>query len=239
MPDHAKLVADLERSNRDLARFAYAASHDIQEPLRTVAAFVPMLLETIPDPTPEQSQFAGFITAAVRRAQAMVNDLLTLSRVGKSLKLVPVNLQGEAERAVDALAADVRDSGAVVVFDDPLPTVIADASLAGRLLQNLIGNAIKFRNGTTPEIHIGARFDGSTGAWRITVADNGIGIAPEYRVRVFEIFQRLHAQDEYSGTGMGLALCQSIVEHFGWTIGVEANEPKGSVFWFEVPGGQD
>jgi chemotaxis family two-component system sensor kinase Cph1 len=132
-----------------------------------------------------------------------------------------------------SLQIAIEESGAVVTYEEPLPTIVADATQMLQLTQNLIGNAIKFRGESTPRIHLSAeRIDG---AWRFSVRDNGIGIAPEYRDRVFVLFQRLHGRDEYAGTGIGLAVCKKIVERHGGELWVESSESGGSTFKFTIP----
>jgi PAS domain S-box-containing protein len=217
--------ADLRRSNDELKQFAYVASHDLQEPLRKVTAFCQMLASEYSDRL--------YAVDGATRMKSLVQDLLTYSRVetqGKPLE--PTNANDTCAAAMDNLAAAIEESAARVTIDS-LPVVQADRSQLVRLFQNLIGNAIKYRGAETPRIHVSALEADSE--WVFRVRDNGIGIAPQYHARIFVIFQRLHARDEYSGTGIGLAVCKRIVERFGGRIWVESQEGAGSEFCFALP----
>jgi PAS domain S-box-containing protein len=215
------LVAELERSNRELEQFAYVASHDLQEPLRMVASYVQLLehrhAARLDD---EAREFIGFAVDGARRMQRLIHDLLTYSRVGtRGGAAAPVRLERVMERVEADLALVIGESGAVVTHD-PLPEVAGDEGQLAQLFQNLVSNAVKFRRpGVPPRIHVAAAPHG--GGWSFTVDDNGIGIEPEYGERVFALFQRLHRREDYDGTGIGLALCKKIVERHGGRIGVE------------------
>jgi light-regulated signal transduction histidine kinase (bacteriophytochrome) len=232
--DHAR--RELERSNRELAEFAYVASHDLQEPLRTVASYTQLLQRRYKGKL--DSDADEFIDSAVEGAQRMQNliqDLLQYSRVGA---------KPEAQTAVDlgAIVEDVRrtlrqaitEASAEVVVSKALPSVIAHERQFEQLLQNLIGNAVKFRDPARP-CRVDVFAEPVPGGWRVSVKDNGIGIDPRHFERIFQIFQRLHGRDEYPGTGIGLAICKRIVELNGGTIGVDSEPGKGSTFWFTVP----
>ena len=215
---------ELQRSNRELEQFAYVASHDLQEPLRKVASFCQMLQRRYAGQLDERAdQYIHFAVDGAKRMQQLINDLLEFSRVGRlSTPRVDVDLADCLRGAMFNLASAREESGAEVTWED-LPHVLGEAPLLTQLLQNLIGNAIKFRSEAPPRIHVAARRVGDL--WEISVADNGIGIEPEYADRVFLIFQRLHAKEVYGGTGIGLAMCKKIVEHHGGRIWVDATAP--------------
>ncbi len=204
-----QLIAELERSNKELEQFAYVASHDLQEPLRMVSSYTQLLERRYGDKLDEKGRkFVDFAVDGAVRMQQLINDLLEFSRVstrGKPMKPVDVN------RVLDTvkinLSVAIRESDAVVT-NDRLPTVLADETQLVQLLQNLVGNAIKFRRAppARPEVHVSAQVGETECVF--TVRDNGIGIAPEYFERIFVIFQRLHAKGEYPGTGIGLAVCR-------------------------------
>lgn len=225
----------LDRSNRELEQFAYVASHDLQEPLRMVTSYTQLLARRYKDKLDEDANdFIGFAVDGATRMQGLINDLLKFSRVGTRGKpFVPISLEHVLDDAMANLDVAIRESGAAITRD-PLPTISGDAVQLTQLLQNLLGNAIKFRKpGAAPAIHVGARR--SPEAWEISIKDDGIGIAPEYFERIFVIFQRLHDRTEYPGTGIGLAICKKITERHGGRIWVESRAGEGSVFRFIVP----
>lgn len=226
-----RLLAELRQKTLDLEQFAYAASHDLQEPLRVVSNYVSLLVESVESPTEEQVFFGKMITDSTRRMQNLIGDLLRYSRVGSFVDMRPTSAKDAFFDAIESLRVAREESGAVVVMDNPLPVVHADKTLLAQLFQNLIGNAIKFRNGKRPEIHVGHdTLPG--GLWRMYVADNGIGVDPAFADRIFKVFQRLHPQGEYQGTGIGLAICKRICDRHGWRIGVEKSGAGGARFWF-------
>lgn len=227
----AKLLAELRQKTLDLEQFAYAASHDLQEPLRVVSNYVSLLVESVAEPTEEQAFFAQMITDSTRRMQNLIGDLLKYSRVGSFVDVQLISTKDAFFDAIESLRVAREESGAIVVMDNPLPVVYADRTLLTQLLQNLIGNAIKFRNGKKPEIHVG-HDSLPDGTWRMYVADNGIGVDPAFADRIFKVFQRLHPQGEYQGTGIGLAICKRICDRHGWRIGVERSQAGGARFWF-------
>jgi signal transduction histidine kinase len=229
-----KTADDLTRSNKDLEQFAYVASHDLQEPLRAVAGFMGLLKKQHAAAlSAEAREYIDFAVEGAERMQTLIHDLLAFSRVGtRGGAFVPVDMKDAIAKALANLQAAITESNALVDCAD-LPVVNADLLQMTQLLQNLIGNAIKFRGQKTPHIKIGAR--PSDGRWIFSVSDNGIGIDPQYFDRIFLIFQRLHTRTEYKGTGIGLAVCKKIVERHGGAIWVESKPDEGSTFYFSIP----
>jgi len=225
---------ELARSNRELEQFAYVASHDLQEPLRTVTNFVQLLAKRYQGKLDSNADdFINFAVDGTMRMWKLINDLLAYSRVGtRGHTFEPINCETILQEALDNLKVTLEESGAVVTHDS-LPTVMADSLQLGQLFQNLIGNAIKFRGDERPRIHISASRNDS--GWTFSVRDNGIGIAPEFTERIFIIFQRLHGPQQYPGTGIGLAVCKKIVERHGGRIWAESEVGKGATFYFTLP----
>ncbi len=216
---------DLERSNRDLEQFAYVASHDLQEPLRKVSSFCQLLQRRYGGQLDERAdQYIEFAVDGAQRMQRLINDLLAFSRVGRTTEAFEaVDLTELAATAAAQLEGIREQVDGEFVLDD-LPTVRGDRGLLLQLLVNLMGNGLKFhRDGVPPVVRVHA--ERSTDHWEITVADNGIGIEPEYAEKVFVIFQRLHGRDRYTGTGIGLALAKKIVEFHGGRIGLVTRTP--------------
>ncbi|MGW3914343.1 sensor histidine kinase [Streptomyces sp. NPDC005070] len=232
-------AVELRRSNAELEQFAYVASHDLQEPLRKVASFCQLLEKRYGDQLDDRArQYIDFAVDGAKRMQILINDLLTFSRVGRvNDARLPVDLDQALSKALANLDSAVTDSAARVDRPDELPQVVGDPTLATMLWQNLVGNAVKFRHpDRPPHIRITcARDPEDSNAWRFCVTDNGIGIPAEFEEKVFVIFQRLHARDAYGGTGIGLALCQKIVEYHGGRIWIDTTHTEGTRFCFTLP----
>jgi signal transduction histidine kinase len=227
---------ELLRSNAELEQFAYVASHDLQEPLRKVASFNQLLADRYRDSLDDRAkQYIDFSVDGAKRMQALINDLLAFSRVGRlrgESQFVPASELVETAKA--NLAESIAESGASVTHG-PLPTVFGDPVLLATALQNLVGNAIKFRRpGVTPKVRITAADEGDE--WVFTCEDNGIGVEPEYADRIFTIFQRLHSRDAYPGTGIGLAMVRKIIEYHGGRVWLDTvSAGPGSKFRFTLP----
>jgi signal transduction histidine kinase len=227
---------DLRRSNTELEQFAYVASHDLQEPLRKVASFCQLLQRRYGGRLDARAdQYIGFAVDGATRMQRLISDLLEFSRVGRlDVRHADVDLEQVLGGAVDSLSLAVGEAGAEIEHD-PLPTVPGDPTQLSLLIQNLLSNSLKFRDPGRPlRIRLTAGRDGAL--WRFAFADNGIGIEPEYRERVFAIFQRLHSREAYPGTGIGLALCRKIVEYHGGTIEIDPGYHPGARVVFTLPG---
>jgi PAS domain S-box-containing protein len=229
-----RLLAELERSNKELELFAYVASHDLQEPLRMVSSYTQLLERRYSEKLDDDArEFIGYAVDGANRMQRLINDLLEFSRVstrGKPLEKTDVaEILGNVRAN---LSVAIEETGALVT-NDFMPVVTADAGQLGQLLQNLVGNGIKFRNGTRPHVHV--RAVEMPNHWEFSVSDNGIGIEKQYFDRIFVIFQRLHTKGDYPGTGIGLALCKRIVERHGGRIWVESKPNEGSTFSFTIP----
>ncbi len=225
---------ELKRSNAELEQFAYVASHDLQEPLRMVSSYTQLLSRRYQGKLDSDAdEFIGFAVDGITRMQRMINDLLTYSRVGRRGKEPqPTDSGVVLERALQNLKLTIEDNKGSVTYD-PLPVVMADDRQIEQLFQNLVGNAIKYHGDEPPSVHISA--ERSNGWWTFAIKDNGIGIEPQYYERIFQVFQRLHTQKEYAGTGIGLAVCAKIIERHGGRIWVESEPGRGSTFMFTLP----
>ena len=226
---------ELARSNAELQQFAYVASHDLQEPLRMIGSYTQLLERRYRDKLDQDArEFMQFIVDGATRMKQLIEDLLAYSRVGtRGKELQPAQAQVALDKALINLRAAIEASGAQITHA-VLPEVNADDTQLTQLLQNLIGNAIKFRRPEeAPRIHVGA--EAAASEWRFSVADNGIGIEPQYFERIFLVFQRLHTRDEYPGTGIGLAICKKVIERHGGRIWIESAPGRGSKFCFTLP----
>ncbi len=232
--EQRRLIAELARSNTDLEQFAYVASHDLQEPLRMISSYTQLLARRYKDKLDsDANEFIGFAVDGALRLQALINSLLMYSRVGrKGNPFADVDCHGVVAEAIANLKAAVEESGASISADD-LPVVYGDEMQLVQLFQNLISNSIKFRGDENPQIIISAERGDSQ--WVFSVADNGIGIEPQYHDRIFVIFQRLNPREKYAGTGMGLAICKKIVERHGGRIWFESVPGLGTTFFFTIP----
>ncbi|MGK7905351.1 MAG: PAS domain S-box protein [Hormoscilla sp.] len=224
---------ELARSNAELEQFAYIASHDLREPLRTIISYAQLLEEDYKgqlDADADENMY--YIVDAATRMQQLIKDLLTFSRVGtRQRKFAPTDCNSVMERVLVNLKIAIAESAATITYD-LLPTLVADELQLTQLFQNLIGNGLKFRGQRPPVIHISAfpRED----EWCFCVRDNGIGIEQQYADRIFAIFQRLHSRKQYEGTGIGLAICQKIVQRHGGRIWVESTLGQGAAFYFTI-----
>jgi chemotaxis family two-component system sensor kinase Cph1 len=235
----AELAHDLQLSNSELKKFAYVASHDLQEPLNQVANYVQLIEWRYKEELDEDAkEFIQFAVDGVSLMQTLIDDVLAYSKVDmQAVEFELTEVEISLEKALANLRRRIADSGAVVTYDS-LPTVMADSTQLMQLFQNLIANAIKFRGEQIPEIQIGAKR--LEDEWLFSVKDNGIGLEPRFADRIFVIFQRLHARDEYPGTGMGLAICKKIIECHRGRIWVESELGQGATFYFTIPvGGRD
>ena len=225
----------MRRANADLEQFAYSASHDLQEPLRTIKIYSELLASHLSAAVEgETAEFLGYLQGAATRMEMLVRDLLAYTQVSRlEAPVAEVDTNEALAEVIANLRGAIAESGATVTFDR-LPPVRAHKTHVRQLLQNLVGNAIKYRSeDRAPEVHIGA--ERQDGYWLFTVRDNGIGIQPEFKEQIFGLFSRLHNADRYDGTGIGLAICQRIVERYHGRIWVESEPGRGSEFRFTLP----
>ena len=228
-------AAELKRSNEELERFAYVASHDLQEPLRAVASYTQLVRQQLEGKLDGDTElYLSHVLAGAARMRTLINDLLDYSRVGRSsLDRTPVDTSAALDFALTDLSTAITESGAQITRG-PLPVVSADPAQLGQLMRNLVGNAIRFRGDDPPRIHVSAELMDKY--WQFAVRDNGIGIEPRHHERIFVIFQRLHGR-ERPGTGIGLAICRKIVDRHGGRIWVESELGQGATFYFTLPAG--
>lgn len=225
---------DLERSNAELQRFAYVASHDLREPLRMVTSYTQLLKKRYAGKLDaDADDFIGYAVDGAARMESLIEDLLAYSRVGSQGRAPSeADLGPVLDGVLKGLEVAIADSAATVTSDE-LPTVVCDPTQIGQVFQNLIANAMKFRRDEPVRIHVGVERVGTE--WVFSVADNGLGIEPEYFDRIFVIFQRLQSREDYAGSGMGLAICKRIVERHHGRIWVESEPGEGSMFYFTIP----
>lgn len=227
-------VQELSRSNQELQQFAYVASHDLQSPLKTITNYLTLLESRHGSQLDADARkLVGVSTAAAERMKVLINDLLGFSRVGSDAVFVPVDLNRLIAEIREEQQADLQATGATLDVG-PLPTLMAHHADLHQLFQNLITNGLKYhRPGVAPHLTIRATDQGEQ--FLFSVGDNGIGIAPEHYDRVFQIFQRLHGRNEYSGTGIGLATCKKVVDIYGGRIWIDSTVGVGSTFYFTIP----
>ena len=233
----AQKVEELASSNRDLEQFAYVASHDLQEPLRMVAAYTQLLADRYRGKLDDQAdKYINYAVDGAARMQSLIHDLLALSRVGRQeTELKNTNCNEVVTQAVKDLQASILESGAVINVGS-LPWLKANETQLKQVFQNLIGNAINFHGSRSPVIDIAAERQGAN--WIFSIADNGIGISPEHAENVFIIFNRLHTRTEYPGNGIGLAICKKIVERQGGKIEALPRDGGGTIFRLTLPAGR-
>jgi light-regulated signal transduction histidine kinase (bacteriophytochrome) len=228
--------AALKQANADLQQFAYAASHDLHEPLRTVTAYSQLLEMNLGEQIGDRGKiFIHYIVEASARMHNLLRDLrvyLQISTADREPEVEEIDAGEMLEKALQNLDAAIRESGAIITFAG-LPRVRMPAFELEHIFQNLIANAIRYRSSAPPRVNIAASRQGAE--WVFSVQDNGIGIAPQFQKQIFDIFRRLHSQSEYPGTGMGLAICQRSLERHGGKIWVESEPEKGSTFYFTIP----
>ena len=232
--ERADRETQLQRLNAELQQFAYITSHDLQEPLRTITNFVQLLAAHFQGTLDaEAAECIKFTVEGAQRMQALISALLAYTRAGGT---APEFTAVDGEALLAGVLGDLQlaiEDQAAVVTHDPLPTVYGDATQLGLVLQNLIGNALKFGGAAPPRIHVAARREGRQ--WTFSVRDHGIGLEPRHAERIFQVFQRLHTPSEYPGTGIGLAICKKIIERHGGRIWVESRPGAGATFFFTLP----
>ncbi len=234
LTDRKKTLMALERSNRELEQFAYVASHDLQEPLRAIVGFLQLLQNRYADKVDDKGKhYIARTVRAAHRMQTLIRELLMLSRVNsKGSTFMPTDLNPLIQGVLDSLQTIVQENQAEVTCSS-LPTLSVDESQIRSLFQNLLMNALRYNERTPPRVDIS--FEELDDSYRFRVQDNGIGIPAQFHQRIFMVFQRLHTDNEYPGTGLGLALCKRIVERHGGTIWVEPSPSGGSIFYFTLP----
>lgn len=230
----ARYARELQRSNDELQMFAYVASHDLQEPLRMVTSYLQLIENRYSDQLDDDARdFIAYAVDGAARMKNLINDLLSYSRVQTQPRdLRRVSMQTVFEDVCLHLTQMIEETRATITHD-PLPAITADERLMLQLMQNLLGNALKYRSEAPPVIHVGAQRDGT--CWLFSVADNGIGIEAQYLERIFIMFQRLHGRSHYTGTGIGLAISKRVVERHGGRIWAESVPGEGTTFYFTIP----
>jgi len=233
--ERVRVQEEVRRANQDLEQFAFSASHDLQEPLHSIKIYSELLARELGSNLhPDARRYLEYLRSGATRMETLVRDLLAYTRVGQFEEPAETADANEAlQAALSALSSATAEARARVTLD-PLPTVQVRATHLQQLFQNLIGNAIKYTSpDRIPEVHVAAKRQKLQ--WDFAVSDNGIGIEPEYKETIFGLFKRLHTSDEYSGTGIGLAICQRIIDRYGGRIWVESELGKGSTFHFTLP----
>ncbi|WP_138994572.1 ATP-binding protein [Larkinella sp. C7] len=227
-------MQELTRSNQELQQFAYIASHDLQSPLKTIANYLSLLENKHGDQLdPDARRLIGVSTAAAERMRNLINDLLDFSRVGSEISLRQVDLQELVDEILEEQQAEIQATGAVVDLGT-LPTIMGHRTDLKQLFQNLISNALKYRRpDVAPQVSIQVTDEGHQ--YRFAIRDNGIGIERQYFERVFQIFQRLHGRNQYSGTGIGLATCKKVIDIYGGQIWIDSTVGQGTTFYFTIP----
>jgi PAS domain S-box-containing protein len=233
--DLLETVTELKRSNDELQQFANVASHDLQEPLRMVASYTQLMAKRYRGRLDSDAdEFIAYAVDGCNRMKRLIEDLLTYSRAGaKGKALSETSGESSLREALTNLRLAIKESGTVVTHD-ALPTIMTDGDQLALVFQNLVGNAIKYRGVEAPRVHVSATKNGRN-EWIFSVRDNGLGIDAQYFERIFVLFQRLHGQNEFKGTGIGLAICKKTVERLGGRIWVESQPEKGSTFYFSLP----
>lgn len=232
-----KAEIELKRSNADLQQFAYVASHDLQEPIRMVTAYLSLLDSRYREQLDSRARmYIDYAIDGGLRAKDLIQDLLDYSRIDtRGKQFEPTAMEDVLRKAVNVLLLQINEENAVITHD-PLPTILADQAQMVQVMQNLLSNAVKFHGREPPEVHVSSRDVGRE--WQFSVRDNGIGIDPRYSDRLFVLFQRLHTGQEYKGTGIGLAISKKIIERHGGRIWFESRPGQGTTFYFTVPKGK-
>jgi light-regulated signal transduction histidine kinase (bacteriophytochrome) len=230
--ERERLLGELQRITAELQQFAYIVSHDLNEPLRTISNFITLLARRYQgNLDAEANEYIALAVEGAQRMQQMIQDLLAYTRAGQVPEVETVDCEAVIAHVMEAIQLRIAECEAVIT-NDPLPTIPGDATRLGQVFQNLISNALKFRSAAPPRIHIWAQREGDS--WRFAVRDNGIGLDPAQADRIFQVFQRLHTRNEYSGTGVGLAICKKIIEQHGGRIWVESAPGQGATFFFTL-----
>ena len=241
MTQTKEVEEELRKANRYLEEFAYVASHDLQEPLRMVGIYTQLLTTRVAGSDPELDEFAGFIQSGVARMWTLLSDLLEFSRTmnaKKELAIGTADLEGSFTQALSVLQTAIGESNALIHKQSLPRCVRGDTQQMSHVFQNLISNALKYRDQSRrPELHISSQR--TVDGWNVIVQDNGIGFEPEYASRIFGLFKRLHTASEYPGTGVGLAICERIIERYGGRIWAEGTPGEGAKFVFAVPTGDE